>query len=285
MTLFQLVDGKWMPDREIQSPTGHRLCAGSLYSADGYLYASLAHTNVDCGNFRLGQELLFYDALGSEFLDKVAPEAPFSTTKKDDDGNLIYGCRDPYSFEHRDGFMHYVCSGGSRWGVPPEVILVRTESPDGIVQSMERVVSNPTWNGTKAFHELERVSVFCGNDKWYMTGHCWHGWVTQKLREMCFSMGEKVTDGTIWLFEADKPTGPFTLREDLPFLPGSSELGMYGTHIQPTLAGPGLVGMGWNMEGIYCDKRQFFWMDAETLDITMDRTAFGTTIEEVHSDM
>lgn len=275
MTLFRKERDRWEVCKEIQSPGGHRLCAGSLISVNDSLYASLAHTHIDCGNFRLGQQLVFLCLDDPEFHAIYNPEPPFSTTKRDNDGGLIYGCRDPYTFEYDSGFMHYVCSGGSRWGVPPEVILLESATPYDTWQSATRVVADPHWNGIKAFHEIERVSVIAIHDKWIMTAHCWHGWVTQKLRDMCFGMGEKVTDGTIWVFEADNPRGPFKLREDLPFLPGSSELGMYGTHIQPRLDEFDLVGMGWNMEGIYCDRRQFFLMDEETLDITMDRGTFG----------
>ena len=161
-----------------------RVCAGSLIKENGIIYFFYSYTKEITKEI-LDQKILLatsVDGLNFKFVPEFSllpDEIIYATNCKDQEtGKMVFAWRDPYIFKDpkSDKYFLFICAGGDRWGIPPQVPVAVADSVAGtykLLPSATKLEVNINNKLHIPFKEIERVQVIYYQDKYYMFFHCW----------------------------------------------------------------------------------------------------------------
>lgn len=152
------------------------------------------------------------------------------------DGRMLFAWRDPWPmFDKKTGrFYVFVCTGGERWGRPPDIAVAVSDSVDGsyelIGSAFEMPGSSAGATFNPAFWEIERVNVFEVSGKYFMTFSCWQRLVNGDQIPSDRHIAPHINDFTVYVATSDSMEGPYRIEPHLnPIVQGSDKTGFYGT--------------------------------------------------------
>ena len=107
---------------------------------------------------------------------------------------------DPFVVEHKGVYWLFLRVTGITWGLEPQILCGRSDSPMGPWKDMKPVLGESI---TGHFGETERFTVYRRNNKWRLVFGCWRKYVDEKLR--------RPSNYSQWVAEADTLDGTYEL--------------------------------------------------------------------------
>lgn len=263
-----------------------RLCAGNPLFHDGkyWFFGSAPIDQHD--DDHLDQRLFLAvsdDGLNFEELPEfvlepdpeICPHRRFHPT----DGRMLFAWRDPWPiydpFTKR--FCVFVCTGGERWGRPPDVVVAvadKLAGPYTLIGSVLDIPTDPNVKDSPAFREIERVNVIVENDRYYMTFSCWRRLVNEKVLDNYSRIDEPLNDFSVYVGESGSMIGPYRFSTaKSPVVKTSHVSGFYGT----TFFGKGdqqLHAIGWDWPAFRIDPTRL-----ARLDVVPDMQNRGSALQ------
>ena len=236
---------------------GKPFCAGNAIS-DGERIHYFGSIVVEDGGEQYRDERVYYanSIDGINFMvDKefvLEPDGALieSAMVHPENGKILYGWRDPFPFyDQKTGkYYLYICTGGNRWGVQPQVAVAisnRLNGPYKLLGPTVDVSMGKIKDNNPKVQEIERVQVMYRSDVYYMLFSTWEGNINRKWASCLRKEGNIVTDASIHLLKADSPLGPFEYDDETPILQGSGHTGLYGSMLAQDTPGNAMFLIGW----------------------------------------
>ena len=185
-----------------------RLCAGNVLLHEGRYWFFGSATVDQFDEDHLDQRLFLAvsdDGLHFEHVPdfrlepdpEVCPHGRFHPVE----GRMLFAWRDPWPLYDpaTATFVVFVCTGGERWGCPPEVVMATSDTLAGPYVLHGSVLQLSDQKGAaraSAFQEIERVNVFAAPDGFLLTFSCWRRLVDSALLSRNCEVDEPLTDFT-----------------------------------------------------------------------------------------
>jgi Glycosyl hydrolases family 32 N-terminal domain len=261
-TIYGAVSGDlrtWEPTGIVLAPNleneweSGRMLAGSTYKKDGIYYLFYGSsggdkslkderiglaTSIDGINWqRVSNDYFFSEAEWSQWYGRQA-----------DTGHFHW--RDPYIVRDRETgkycmFMtaHLKHDTNSRY---QGCVAVATANEFTGPYTLQPPVAGSQISGIEdwPFTEMERPQVIYRHGKYHLFFSCWPwnlnpAWLKQLK-------GHRLRESSLYWFVADRLTGPYQPVSDFPFVPGSTETGMYATNFLDLEDQQAAIAFGWN---------------------------------------
>lgn len=168
---------------------------------------------------------------------------------------MLFAWRDPFIFKDPKSGKYYlfICAGGVRWGVAPQVAVAVADSLAGPYKLLPPAAEPKiSINGKPkmSLEEIERVQILYHRDKYYMLFSCWRNLVSPEMLKLAESLGYKITDSTIYVLSSDSIEGPYEFDLEHLIVRNSSYTEFYGSYVLSSLEKKGTTSLiGW-----YADK-------------------------------
>lgn len=221
--------------------SGERLCAGNVLYHQGRYWFFCSATIEQCGDQFLDQRLfLAVSDDGVHFEEdpefslepdpRVSPHNRFHPV----DGRMLFAWRDPWPIYDtlNRRFIVFVCTGGERWGRPPDIVAAVAEKLAGPYELVGSVLDFPMGGGQEdipAFGEIERVSVTQAHGQYFLAFSCWHRLVDETVLREHAVLDESLTDCSLYVAKAPSILGPYQFcKEQSAVIGASNTSGFYG---------------------------------------------------------
>lgn len=216
------------------------LCAGSTYQENGRVYLFYSKIVSMRSEYLIDQRICLAESTdGRAFRDvegfSLCPdEVLYGTRCRDPETNaMLFAWRDPFVFRDPESgkYFVFICTGGFRWGVSPNVAVASSEHIAGPYSLHAPAIAysrDKQGRDLLPLDEIERQHVRKIGSKYYLFASCWRKHVSKALLEMCAERKIEVSDSSLYVFEADNVLGPYRLCVETPVVSGSSRTGLYG---------------------------------------------------------
>lgn len=237
-----------------------RLCAGNIIYRDGRYWFFGSSTVEQIDDQHLDQRVFLavsddgvqFDAVPGFSLEpdgSAYPHRRFHPV----DGRMLFAWRDPCPWvDPASGKVYlYVCTGGERWGVAPNLMLATADQLAGPYRLVGPVLQLPTDPGdgvTPVFNEIERASLHHDADGFTLMFSCWRHLVDERGLAAHTDIDERLSDASVYVARASTAEGPFRFAKAMPaVIDGSADTGFYGGALFSERDGRCSL-LGWNWE-------------------------------------
>ncbi len=247
---------------------GQTMCAAIAVVEDQTVYLFYSKTVQAYSDYHLDQRVFLAKSdNGKDFTEvddfSLPPDKKQYETQcyHPQTNEMLFAWRDPYVLKDPKTGLYYafVCAGGFRWGVAPNIAIATCETIDGNYRALAPAIYYETdVNGSEIIPipELERPQVIFHNNKYYLYLSCYLKHMNPSFVKECEARGIQITDSCRYQFVADHIEGPYRLDQDKIMIESSAQTDLYcGLFARENEHSP-FVMVGWNTERFELEVRQ-----------------------------
>jgi len=243
-----------------QAAEAGRLCAGYPIVENERVYFFFSSTITQLSTNFLdqrvflattedGEEFVFEEQFSLLPTPELYPTRCFHPEQR----HMMFAWRDPFCFRDPNSgkFYLFICCGGFRWGVPPNVAVAVADCVEGPYRLLPPAIEFPVKRSGDSLvmplSEIERAQVHFHAGQYFMTFATWERYVNKPWfrDQLCANM--EISDSTTYVLVANRPEGPYRFHTAAPLVTNSERTGLYGTMFVPSIDRPdSLFAIGWH---------------------------------------